>query len=75
MGTNSMGIGHNFDEVLRVPGSCQRMATHKVAALANWKQGNDVIIVPAVSGDAAKDQHSGGCVSPKPYIRIALQSD
>ena len=52
--TYPMSTGRNFDEVLRLLDSCQLTATHKVATPVNWKQGDDVIIVPAVSDDGAK---------------------
>ncbi|GMR04107.1 MAG: peroxiredoxin [Gammaproteobacteria bacterium] len=71
--TYPMSTGRDFDEVLRVLDSCQLTATHKVATPVNWKQGEDVIIVPAVSNDEAKEKYPGGWKSPKPYIRIVQQ--
>src|SRR5207244_12954228 len=68
-----MSTGRNFDEVLRVLDSMQLTAKHKVATPVNWKQGDDVIIVPAVSDDEAKKQFPEGWKSPKPYIRIVKQ--
>jgi alkyl hydroperoxide reductase subunit AhpC len=68
-----MTSGRNFDEVLRLLDSCQLTAKHKVATPANWKQGGDVIIVPAVSDDEAKQKYPGGWKAPKPYLRIVAQ--
>jgi thioredoxin-dependent peroxiredoxin len=71
--TYPMSTGRNFDEVLRLLDSCQLTAKHKVATPVNWKQGDDVIIVPAVSDDEAKQKYPAGWKSPKPYIRIVPQ--
>ena len=68
-----MSTGRNFDEVLRLVDSCQLTAKHKVATPVNWKQGEDVIIVPAVSDEQAKEKYPDGWKSPKPYIRIVPQ--
>jgi alkyl hydroperoxide reductase subunit AhpC len=71
--TYPMSTGRNFDEVLRLLDSCQLTAKHKVATPVNWKQGEDVIIVPAVSDAEAKEKFPAGWKSPKPYIRIVPQ--
>ncbi len=68
-----MSTGRNFDEVLRVLDSIQLTATHKVATPVNWKQGDDVIILPAVSDEEAKQKYPGGWSAPKPYLRIVPQ--
>jgi alkyl hydroperoxide reductase subunit AhpC len=68
-----MSTGRNFDEILRVLDSIQLTAQHKVATPANWKEGEDVIILPAVSDDEAKAKYPGGWKSPKPYLRIVPQ--
>jgi alkyl hydroperoxide reductase subunit AhpC len=68
-----MSTGRNFDEILRVLDSLQLTARHQVATPVNWKQGEDVIIVPAVSDEAAKEKYPGGWASPKPYLRIVPQ--
>ena len=73
--TYPMSTGRNFDEVLRLLDSAQLTAKHKVATPVNWKQGEDVIIVPAVSDEAAKEKFPDGWKSPKPYIRIVPQPD
>jgi alkyl hydroperoxide reductase subunit AhpC len=71
--TYPMSTGRNFDEVLRLLDSCQLTAKHKVATPVNWKHGEDVIIVPAVSDAEAKQKFPNGWKSPKPYIRIVPQ--
>jgi thioredoxin-dependent peroxiredoxin len=68
-----MTTGRNFDEVLRVLDSIQLTAAHKVATPANWKQGEDVIIVPAVSDEEAKKKYPGGWKTLKPYLRVVAQ--
>jgi len=68
-----MSTGRNFSEILRVLDSLQLTAKHKVATPADWQQGEDVIIVPAVSEDEAKQKYPEGWRSPKPYIRIVKQ--
>ncbi len=71
--TYPMSTGRNFDEVLRLLDSCQLTAKHQVATPVNWKQGEDVIIVPSVSDDDAKKKYPGGWKAPKPYLRIVPQ--
>lgn len=68
-----MSSGRNFDEILRLLDSSQLTDLHKVATPVNWKQGDDVIIVPSVSDEEAKEQYPDGWESPKPYIRIVPQ--
>ena len=71
--TYPMSTGRNFDEILRAIKSLQLTAKHKVATPVNWKDGEDVIIVPAVSDEEAKEKYPDGWESPKPYIRIVPQ--
>ncbi|HRP96939.1 MAG TPA: peroxiredoxin [Rhodocyclaceae bacterium] len=71
--TYPMSSGRNFDEVLRLLDSVQLTARHKVATPVNWKQGEDVIIVPAVSDAEAKEKFPDGWKAPKPYLRIVPQ--
>jgi alkyl hydroperoxide reductase subunit AhpC len=68
-----MSTGRNFDEVLRVIDSLQLTATHKVATPANWRDGDDVIILPAVTEAEAKERYPNGWKAPKPYLRIVPQ--
>jgi len=68
-----MSTGRNFDEILRVIDSIQLTAQHKVATPVNWKNGEDVIIVPAVSDEEAKKKFPNGWNAPKPYLRIVPQ--
>ena len=71
--TYPMSSGRNFDEVLRLLDSCQLTAKHPVATPVNWKQGEDVIIVPSVSDEQAREKFPGGWKAPKPYLRIVPQ--
>jgi alkyl hydroperoxide reductase subunit AhpC len=68
-----MSTGRNFNEVLRVLDSIQLTAAHKVATPVNWNPGDDVIIVPAVSDEEARQKYPDGWRSPKPYLRIVPQ--
>ena len=68
-----MSTGRNFDEILRVIDSMQLTAKHSVATPVNWKNGEDVIIVPAVSDEQAKEKFPGGWKTIKPYLRVVPQ--
>jgi alkyl hydroperoxide reductase subunit AhpC len=67
--TYPASTGRNFDELLRVIDSLQLTDTYRVATPANWKHGEDVIIVPAVDDAAAKDLFPQGWTEVKPYLR------
>src|SRR5258705_7174624 len=67
-----MTTGRNFDEIIRVLDSMQLTAKHKVATPANWKQGEDVIIIGAVSNEDA-DKIFPGYKTVKPYLRTVAQ--
>ena len=71
--TYPMTTGRNFDEILRVLDSMQLTGKYKVATPVNWKNGDDVIIVPAVSDDEAKKMFPGGWKALKPYLRLVKQ--
>jgi alkyl hydroperoxide reductase subunit AhpC len=73
--TYPMSTGRNFNEVLRLLDSVQLTAAHKVATPVNWQDGDNVIIVPAVSNEEAQEKFPDGWDSPKPYIRIVPQPD
>ena len=70
MMTYPMTTGRNFDEILRVIDSMQLTAAHKVATPVNWKHGEDVIIVPAVTDEEAKEKYPDGWKTLKPYLRL-----
>jgi len=71
--TYPASTGRNFDELLRVIDSLQLTAKHKVATPADWKHGDDVIIVPAVSDEDAKAAFPDGWDTKKPYLRLVKQ--
>ena len=73
--TYPMTTGRNFDEILRVLDSMQLTASRKVATPANWEMGGDVIIVPAVSDEEAKQVYPDGWETVKPYLRVVSQPD
>jgi thioredoxin-dependent peroxiredoxin len=68
-----MSTGRNFDEILRVIDSIQLTAQYSVATPVNWKDGDDVIIVPALNDEAAKEKFPGGWKTLKPYLRVVPQ--
>ena len=71
--TYPQSTGRNFEEILRVIDSLQLTAVHKVATPVNWKQGADVVIIPAVSDDEARERFPGGWKAVKPYLRLVPQ--
>ncbi|MDH3744210.1 MAG: peroxiredoxin [Acidobacteriota bacterium] len=71
--TYPMSTGRSFPEILRLLDSCQLTATQQVATPANWQQGDDVIILPAVSDEDAKRKYPDGWEQPLPYIRVVPQ--
>lgn len=73
--TYPMTTGRNFDEILRVLDSMQLTAKYKVATPVNWKKGEDVIIVPAVSDEEAKTLFPSGWDTIKPYLRKTKQPE
>lgn len=68
-----MTTGRNFHEILRVLDSMQLTAKHKVATPVNWNNGDDVIIVPAVSNEEAAEKYPEGWKTLKPYLRVVKQ--
>lgn len=68
-----MSTGRNFDEILRVIDSLQLTAKYSVATPVNWKDGEDCIIVPAVTNEQAKEKFPAGWKEVKPYLRITPQ--
>ncbi len=71
--TYPMSTGRNFAEILRLVDSCQLTAEKQLATPANWVQGGDVIIAPAVSDEDARERFPDGWEQPLPYIRIVPQ--
>jgi alkyl hydroperoxide reductase subunit AhpC len=71
--TYPASTGRNFDELLRVIDSLQLTASHSVATPANWQDGDDCIVVPALSDEQAKEKFPKGFKAIKPYLRITPQ--
>ena len=71
--TYPMTTGRNFAEIMRILDSCQLTAKEQVATPVNWQQGDDVVIVPAVSDEEARKKYPGGWKTPLPYIRMVPQ--
>jgi alkyl hydroperoxide reductase subunit AhpC len=71
--TYPASTGRNFDELLRVIDSLQLTDDQKVATPANWKPGEDVVILPSVRNDEADKLFPGGYRELKPYLRITPQ--
>ncbi len=71
--TYPAATGRNFNEILRVIDSLQLTAGYSVATPANWENGDDVIIVPAVSDEAAKEKFPKGWDAVRPYLRLTPQ--
>jgi alkyl hydroperoxide reductase subunit AhpC len=71
--TYPASTGRNFDELLRVIDSLQLTDKHKVATPGNWKQGEDVIIVPSVTNEQARELFPAGFTEHKPYLRTTKQ--
>jgi alkyl hydroperoxide reductase subunit AhpC len=68
-----MSSGRNFDEILRLLDSCQLTAQYKVATPVNWQSGQDVIIVPSVSDEEARQRFPEGWTATKSYLRVVHQ--
>lgn len=71
--TYPASTGRNFDELIRVIDSLQLTAKFSVATPVNWKNGEDVIIVPSVTDEVAKTKFPGGWKTIKPYLRVVAQ--
>lgn len=73
--TYPASTGRNFEEILRAIDSLQLTADHSVATPADWQQGEDVIIVPSLSDDEARERFPGGWKTMKPYLRVVPQPE
>jgi len=71
--TYPASTGRNFDELLRVIDSLQLTEYQKVATPANWKSGDDVVIVPSISNEEAREKFPQGFVAIRPYLRMTPQ--
>ena len=71
--TYPASTGRNFEEILRIIDSLQLTADHSVATPVNWQQGEDVIIVPSLSDEEAREKFAQGWEAVKPYLRVTPQ--
>jgi alkyl hydroperoxide reductase subunit AhpC len=71
--TYPASTGRNFEEILRTIDSLQLTAKHSVATPVNWRQGENVIIVPSLSDEQAREKFPGGWETVKPYLRVTKQ--
>merc|ERR1712228_286352 len=71
--TYPASTGRNFDEIIRCIDSLQLTAYHKVATPVDWREGDDCVIIPSVSSEAAKDIFPKGFKEIKPYLRVTPQ--
>ena len=71
--TYPASTGRNFDELLRVIDSLQLTDGYKVATPANWNDGDDVIVAPALSDEEAGEKFPKGFTTLKPYLRVTPQ--
>ena len=71
--TYPASTGRNFEEILRVIDSLQLTADHSVATPVNWQHGEDVIIVPSLSDEEAREKFPKGWETVKPYLRVTPQ--
>ncbi len=73
--TYPASTGRNFPEILRVIDSLQLTDQHQVATPVNWKEGDDVVVLPSISTDEAKQKFPKGVNEVKPYLRMTPQPD
>lgn len=71
--TYPASTGRNFEEILRVLDSVQLTSSHSVATPVNWKDGDDVVVLPALSDEEAKAKFPKGWTAKKPYLRVTPQ--
>ena len=71
--TYPASTGRNFDEILRVIDSLQLTDYHQVATPANWKDGDDCVVVPSIPTEEAKQKFPKGVTEVKPYLRMTPQ--
>jgi alkyl hydroperoxide reductase subunit AhpC len=73
--TYPASTGRNFEEILRAIDSLQLTARHSVATPVNWHRGEDVIIVPSLSDEQAREKFPDGWTTLKPYLRVTRQPE